>query len=146
MVISNYNVFIIHCIATFIMVGVIWVIQLVHYPSFYYIDKKKYQSFQKFHMNNISYIVMPTMLVELCTGFILILYFNNLYGNFTFYLSIFLLFCIWLITGIIFTKLHNKLLEGYDELIIKKMIEWNWSRTLFWTFRFVLLSYSFYLA
>ena len=89
---------------------------------------------------------MPTMLVELCTGFILILYFNNLYGNFTFYLSIFLLFCIWLITGIIFTKLHNKLLEGYDELIIKKMIEWNWSRTLFWTFRFVLLSYSFYLA
>ncbi len=145
MVISNYNVFIIHCIATFIMVGVIWVIQLVHYPSFYFIEKKKYQSFQKFHMRNISYIVMPMMIIELFTGFILIVNFNNFKGYYNFNISLFFLLCTWAITGIIFTKLHNELLKGYDKLIIKKIIKWNWIRTIFWTFRLFLLSYIIYL-
>ena len=47
------------------MVGVIWVIQLVHYPSFHFINKKDYEQFQDFHMKRITYIVMPTMLIEL---------------------------------------------------------------------------------
>ena len=145
MVISNYNVFITHCIATYIMVGVIWVIQLVHYPSFHFIDKKKYKSFQNFHMNKISYIVLPTMLVELFTGFIIFFDFSFIQGDFIFYISIFFLLCIWAITGFVFTKLHNELLKGYDELLIQKIIKWNWSRTLLWTFRIFILSFILYL-
>ena len=55
------------------MVGVIWVIQLVHYPSFHFIDKDIYDSFQKFHMNKISIIVIPVMILELATGFLLLI-------------------------------------------------------------------------
>ena len=67
--------FLIHLVSTAIMVGAIWVIQLVHYPSFYYIDKNNYMKFQNFHMNRISYIVIPAMTVELFSG-LLILYFG----------------------------------------------------------------------
>ena len=58
---------IIHLIATSVMVGVIWVIQLVHYPSFHFIELKQYTTFQRFHMSRISYVVIPAMLTELFT-------------------------------------------------------------------------------
>ena len=66
-------VFFFHLIFSAIMVGVIWVIQLVHYPSFHFIDKDIYDSFQKFHMNKISIIVIPVMILELATGFLLLI-------------------------------------------------------------------------
>lgn len=140
-----YYVFILHLISTFFMVGVIWVVQIVHYPSFYFIDKQKYQVFQEFHMHKISMIVVPMMVLEIFSGLILIFNFYHNNGHTTFYLSVFMLICIWTITGSIFTKLHNELLKGYDKSIIKKIIEWNWSRTLLWTLRLFLISYILYL-
>ena len=46
--------FYLHLVATSIMIGVIWVVQLVHYPSFHYIDRNRYGLFQQFHMRYIS--------------------------------------------------------------------------------------------
>ena len=46
----------IHIVSTSVMVGVIWVMQLVHYPSFKYVKESDYINFQKYHMGNISYI------------------------------------------------------------------------------------------
>ena len=61
-----------HLIFTSIMTGVIWVIQIVHYPSFHFIEKESYTAFQKFHMNSISLIVVPVMILELATGVLLL--------------------------------------------------------------------------
>ena len=73
MLINNQNViFISHLTLSSIMVGLIWTIQLVHYPTFHFIDKNLYSSFQKFHMNSISLIVVPVMVLELATGVLLL--------------------------------------------------------------------------
>ena len=37
----------IHIVSTSIMVGVIWIMQLVHYPSFKYVKESNYIIFQK---------------------------------------------------------------------------------------------------
>ena len=66
------NIFTVHLIFTAIMVGVIWLVQFVHYPSFNFIDKKFYSDFQNFHIKRISFIVIPVMLLELVSGLILI--------------------------------------------------------------------------
>ena len=50
---------------SFSLVGLIWTIQVVHYPSFSYVDNDHYIDFQHFHMRAITYIVMPLMLFEL---------------------------------------------------------------------------------
>ena len=67
----------IHLVLASIMVGVIWVIQLVHYPSFRFTDREKYVSFQIFHMRKISFIVMPVMVLEFLSGLLLVLYHSN---------------------------------------------------------------------
>ena len=124
-----------HLISTAIIVGIIWVIQVVHYPSFYFIERDEYVSFQKFHMDKISYIVVPVMLIESISGFILI--YNEL--NTVLLISMILLFFIWVLTGIFFVPIHQKLTSGYQEELVEKLVKINWFRTTFWTIRLLLV-------
>tara|TARA_Y100001980_G_C14348498_1_gene160297 strand:+ start:257 stop:643 length:387 start_codon:yes stop_codon:yes gene_type:complete len=123
------------------MVGVIWVIQLVHYPSFHFIDKDIYDSFQKFHMNKISIIVIPVMILELVTGFLLLIGNSK---NILIIISFGILILIWGITGLFFSDAHGKLILGYNELIVNKLVSMNWIRTVLWTFKMILLLYLSY--
>ena len=132
-----------HLIFTSIMTGVIWVIQIVHYPSFHFIEKELYTAFQKFHMNKISIIVMPIMLAELITGIMLFLDKSSKSPFLT--ISIIILVLIWLMTGVFFTKAHNELIAGYQELVVNQLVAMNWIRTLLWTLRLLLLTSFVYL-
>ena len=132
-----------HLIFTSIMTGVIWVIQIVHYPSFHFIEKELYTAFQKFHMNKISIIVIPIMLAELITGMMLFL--DKSSKSPFLIISFVILVLIWLITGVFFSKAHNELIAGYQELVINQLVAMNWIRTLLWTLRLLLLTYFVYL-
>ena len=140
---TNHIIFLAHLISTSIMVGVIWVIQLVHYPSFPFIDKNIYAAFQKFHMDRISIIVIPIMLAELITGMILFL--DKSSKNSILVISFIILILIWIITVVFFTKAHNKLIIGYQELVVNQLVVMNWVRTLLWTLRLFLLLCVVYL-
>lgn len=67
-----------HIVSTSIMVGVIWVMQLVHYPSFKYVKESDYIIFQKYHMSNISYIVFPIMFTELITALLIFFFWRKI--------------------------------------------------------------------
>ena len=132
-----------HLIFTSIMTGVIWVIQIVHYPSFHFIEKELYTAFQKFHMNKISIIVIPIMLAELITGMMLFL--DKSSKSPFLIISFVILVLIWLITGVFFSKAHNELMTGYQELVVNQLVVMNWIRTLLWTLRLLLLTCFAYL-
>ena len=127
----------IHFLSTSLMVGIIWVIQLLHYPAFHFIKESDYVEFQHFHMQRISFIVVPVMVLELFSAFMLVYYIQS---NLLILCLIILLF-IWLITFIFFTKLHQSLLDGYDKTIVDKLVRINWSRTILWSIRLIILIY-----
>ena len=127
----------IHFLSTSLMVGIIWVIQLLHYPAFHFIKESDYVEFQHFHMERISLIVVPVMVLELFSAFMLVYYIQS---NLLILCFIILLF-IWLITFIFFTKLHQSLLDGYDKTIVDKLVRINWSRTILWSIRLIILIY-----
>jgi len=127
----------IHTISTSIMVGVIWVMQIVHYPIFRFVNKEEYHDFQNFHMQRITYIVVPSMIVELLSG-IIVLYLNiNI--SFQFQASMALLIIIWLLTGFVFSNIHNNLLNGFNHKTGHSLILWNWVRTTLWSIRLFLI-------
>ena len=129
----------IHLVLASIMVGVIWVIQLVHYPSFRFTDREKYVSFQIFHMRNISFIVVPVMILEFLSGLLLVLYHSNQESLLR--ISFILLLIIWLVTALFFAQIHQKLSKGYDETLVRKLVSFNWIRTLLWTIRTIIITY-----
>jgi len=136
-------VLIAHLIFSSIMTGVIWIIQIVHYPSFHFIEKELYTAFQKFHMNKISIIVIPVMLAELITGIMLL--FDKSSKSFFLITSLIILILIWAITGVFFSKVHSKLIFGYQELVVNQLVVMNWIRTLLWTLRLFFLLCFVYL-
>ena len=129
---------IIHLIATSVMVGVIWIIQLVHYPSFHFIELNQYTTFQRFHMSRISYVVIPAMLTELFTLILIIISMDQV--DHIILASALLLIVIWLMTAVFFSGVHQKLTLGYDQVVVEKLVKLNWGRTLLWTLRLLLVS------
>ena len=118
------------------MVGVIWVIQLLHYPTFHFIEQSNYQKFQNFHMQRISVIVIPAMVIEFVTASLLAYYLNQQLLS---YILLIMLILIWGITFAFFTKIHEKLTGGYDKIAVNKLVLINWSRTILWSFRLLFL-------
>ena len=125
----------INFISTSVMSGVIWVIQLLHYPSFHFIDDQKYIEFQHFHMQRISFIVIPVMIIEFASALLLAYFFRS---SLTIILLA-LLLGVWAVTFIFFTNMHQKLTNGYNQGIVDRLIQINWFRTTLWSLRLIIL-------
>ena len=130
-------VFLLHIFSCLFLCGLIWVIQIVHYPSFDYISEEKFVFFQQFHVKSISKIVLPMMLVELITGLILLI--KNMHVLMI--INLCLLFLTWGLTLFLSMPLHKKLLKGYNKKPINKLIITNWPRTFLWTLRGLILCF-----
>ena len=123
--------------STFFLTGLIWTVQLVHYPSFLFVADSNYKSFQTFHMRKITYIVAPMMLLELLLSAM------NLYRyqSESFVIGFIIVSLIWINTILWNIPLHKKLLQKKELPIIRKLIVANWPRTILWTLKSLLLLY-----
>ena len=130
-----------HLIVTSMMVAIIWMVQILHYPSFLFVNKQQYTEFQHFHMKKISYIIVPIMLLELFSGFGILFYIEK--AQLSLYASLTLLVLIWVITGLFFTKYHTELSKKYNRNTILRLIRFNWIRTVLWTIRLAFLLKQF---
>lgn len=128
--------FFLNVVSAFLLTGIIWTIQIVHYPSFYYIDKQSFVNFHQFHEYRISIIVMPLMFIELISS--IALYINDM-SNITFALNLIIVGLIWCSTFFIQVPIHNILSQKKDNKMIKKLVNTNWIRTFLWSIRMLLI-------
>jgi len=129
----------INLIISWILVGLIWVIQVVHYPTFEFIDASNFLAFHQYHTSAITFIVMPLMLAELGIGIYLTKQHPTIYLG-----PLILVGLIWLSTFIIQVPIHNALGEGKDSFLIQKLVNTNWIRTILWTIKAIWVGYLFY--
>ena len=125
-------IFLINGTASIFLCGLIWVIQLVHYPSFLYVEESRFIDFQAFHTRRIDYIVMPLMSIELGTSAAM-WWFSN-YIELTSY-GFYIVLLIWIATGLFSVPNHNKLEKSKDEDAIRALVNTNWIRTTLWTIK-----------
>ena len=128
--------FFLNVISAFLLTGVIWTIQIVHYPSFHYIDKLSFTNFHNFHERRISIIVMPLMLIELITS--IALYIHNMW-SIIFALNLLIVGLIWYSTFFVQVPIHSILSEKKDKNLIEKLVNTNWIRTFLWSIRMLLI-------
>jgi hypothetical protein len=116
--------------------GVIWLVQLVHYPFFHRTDRGSFREHMSFHKARVSFIVMPLMLAELGTS----LWLSFLAADFILLhrAGLGIVILIWLVTFFTSVPLHEKLSDEYDEPAVQKLVNTNWIRTLLWTLKSVL--------
>ena len=100
------------------MTGLIWLVQLVHYPAFAYVEEKVFTQFESFHTQRISYIVMPAMIAELGTGVYLV---STKAMPFNFLISFLILFLIWCSTFFLSVPCHHQLSSRKNDQIIRRL-------------------------
>lgn len=120
------------------MCAIIWVIQLVHYPTFNYIDKKQFKAFHQHHSNSIGIIVAPLMLLELALS---AWFFWQDRHNMLLVLILLCVVALWCCTFFVQVPLHQQLGKRRTQKAIKELIYSNWIRTVLWTVKAVLVTY-----
>lgn len=122
-------------VVTSMLTCLIWIVQILHYPSFRYVEQKNFSNFENFHTKSISYIVMPLMLIELfLSGYL----FLKEPKNVLYSISLISVILIWVSTFYFSIPCHTKLGLGYDAEVIEKLILTNWPRTILWSFKLLL--------
>jgi len=132
---KNYPILVIHLAATFIMVGVIWLVQLVHYPLMSFVDTSRFSEFEQLHRAGIFWIVAPAMLVEGVTGVWLVSAFKGDWRRIWAWLSLVFLGVIWLSTAFIQIPLHESLQSKFLASDLDRLVATNWIRTIAWSLR-----------
>lgn len=122
----------IHALATWYMVGLIWFVQLVHYPGFSSIPEEKLQGYANRHVQRTGWVVGPAMIVEALTAGVLLWWMPGWWSA----LGAALVASIWAATALVQVPAHRHLCEqGYDEAVIDGLVRSNWLRTIAWSAR-----------
>ncbi|WP_249067007.1 hypothetical protein [Halalkalibaculum roseum] len=137
---SHDTLFLVNACSSFFMAGLIWFVQVVHYPSFLDVEDSNFDQFHQKHVIRTGFVVIPPMLVELISSAVLTFYFTQLPLINGFGLA--LVLAIWLSTFLLQAPTHSRLQKNYDLALIEKLIRTNWIRTMLWSLKALLSFYG----
>lgn len=120
-----------HTAATLAMTGLIWFVQLVHYPLFRLAARPSFAEFARQHQRRTTWVVLPLMSAEAFSAALLLLRQPGLWTA----TGAALLLIIWLSTALLQVPQHRRLSRGFDAAAARRLVMTNWLRTLAWTAR-----------
>jgi hypothetical protein len=128
----------VHLAATMGMVGVIWFVQLVHYPLFDRADRAGFREFESAHRNRTTIVVGPLMIAEGLSA--LALFFDRppRVSQLAVLLGLVLLAVVAASTVLLQIPMHDRLSGGFDAGAHQRLVRSNWVRTIGWSARGVL--------
>ncbi len=122
------------------MTGVIWLVQLVQYPSFEKVGPAQFIDFERHHTTRISWVVGAPMLFEVVAAVALA---YLAYGTFLWtdsVIALLLVVIIWLSTFAVQVPCHSRLEKEFHRETCQRLVRTNWIRTVAWSVRSVLLA------
>ena len=124
-----------HAASTLFMTGLMWFVQVVHYPLFAAVGAEAAPSYAARHQQRTTRVVAPVMLTEAATALLLALRLPAGDLGSLAWLGLGLLLLIWLSTAFLQVPLHRRLLSVADAEVVRRLVRGNWIRTIAWTLR-----------
>lgn len=135
-------VLLVQLVATGIMVGVIWIVQLLVYPTFIDVaagaERHEWRAFHARHSRRISLVVGPVMVVEAVCALWLLVVLPAALPAAVIAVGAGLVAMLWATTILVSTRHHARLSIDGDVACIRRLIRVNWVRTAAWSLRGVL--------
>jgi hypothetical protein len=123
---------------TFTLVGLIWTIQVVHYPLFARVGAESFARFHAEHSARITLLVGPLMCAEVACAAWLVAATPPAARAWAWAAAA----CVavtWLDTGLRAVPLHGRLAAGLDLALVDALVRVNLLRALAWTARGAIL-------
>ncbi|TDT44907.1 hypothetical protein CLV90_1986 [Maribacter spongiicola] len=112
------------------LVVLIWIVQLIIYPSFTFYNHKNLVLWHKKYTRLIAYIVGPLMVSQLALSIYHCITEIEPYQL----LKLILIIFVWVITMLQFVPLHNRIINNeFDHKVLLSLVRKNWLRTTLWT-------------
>jgi hypothetical protein len=122
--------------ASGIMCGVIWFVQLVHYPLFDRASPEDAPAYAFENQRRTGSVVIPPMLVEGLTAAVVAVRPPSGVGVFPAVAGLAMVLALWLSTAAVQMPLHARLArEGHSHETVAALVRTNWFRTILWTAR-----------
>lgn len=116
---------------TWMLVGVILYMQLIHYPLFIRV-KEGFHEYERSHIRRTACLIGPMMLLEGVGAAILVGLVNGEHSTRLAVINLVLVCFIWLTTFLLTIYQHQKLSVRFSKRILKALISTNWIRVILW--------------
>lgn len=120
--------------ATLYMVGLIWFVQLVHYPLFGLVGGD-FVAYERAHVDRTGWVVIPPMLTEAATVVWGVVWALPGVVVWEAWLGAGVLAGVWGSTFALQVPRHGRLAQGFDAATHRGLVGTNWLRTVGWTAR-----------
>jgi hypothetical protein len=120
---------------TLFMVGVIWFVQVVHYPLFSRVGGEGFALYSEVHSRLTTYVVGPPMLAEAATALLLVFRRPAEIPSWSALVGLALVGMIWASTALLQVPRHTALGSGFDRAALSGLVLTNWLRTAAWSVR-----------
>lgn len=124
-----------HLASTLMMTGLIWTIQLVHYPLFASVADDAFPLYIREHMRRITWLVAPLMLCEAASAATLVFLLDAGLARTLAIVGLPLLLVIWCSTAFLQAPCHTRLSRGIEHTTLRRLVITNWIRTAAWSVR-----------
>ena len=125
--------------STLALTGLVWFVQVVHYPLYPSVGAASFPAYQKRHIRLTNLVAGPLMLVELAAAVGLVAARPASVSREQAWLGLGLVILIWLSTASLQLPRHFILIRGFDAAVHRALVATNWIRTLGWTARSALV-------
>ena len=117
------------------MVGLIWFVQIVHYPLFGKVGTEGFRAYAEAHSRLTTRVVGPPMLLEISTAILLLFVRPESVPTSLAWVGAALLAVVWLSTALLQVPRHTTLGSGFDVEAHRFLVVSNWTRTIAWSLR-----------
>lgn len=133
-------VLVVNAIATAFLAGVIWFVQVVHYPLFAAVPDDAAVAYAAEHQRRTGWVVSGPMVVEAATAVLLVADPPAGVGRALPVAGLLLVALLWAATWLLSVPCHRRLAAGPDPGAVRRLVATNWARTAGWTARAVLVA------
>ena len=126
--------------STLFMVGLIWFVQVVHYPLFRKVGEAGFLEYEREHTRRMGAVLAVPAIIEIVTAAALVFVRPDDVPLWLVLVAGAVLAGIWIMTGLVQAPIHGRLSAGYSAELIDRLVTSNWWRTIGWTARGVVVA------
>ena len=123
------------------MLILIWMVQIIVYPTFHKIAKEDFINWHRSYCNAIGFFVLPVMVCQLLEASSACFFTAENLA----WVRLGAVLGAWGITFLVSAPCHRILQEGKKTQMIDRLVRTNWWRTLLWTVSFFVSVIIYYL-
>lgn len=127
--------------ATLFMTGLIWFVQIIHYPLFAKVDINHFATYHSAHSAATTRLVVLPMLIEMCTSILLCWTPPAPQLIVECRVGLAMIILIWISTVVLQIPNHRTLSSSFDLVAHRALVLGNWVRSIAWSIRSVLMLY-----